>query len=278
MRRPAAPVWEMARTRGAIPTEHLRDDQLDTPDFETTIAVPQDGDVPGVLFSFLPTEVRFPYLVVAHATMELTNNRQNIVDSSVNRFLVAVLARELARTAEGLDESGDSWKRLQAVTAAARLDPVLEKLDFELLLTAQIRKRRIIPTVDGEMRTAADGVWTIDADPAGWLPTENFGDLVLRTERRALRDAVAALGVGPLPASLLRERLEEVSPSLDIDARARLIAGLIRLGLMPSHHRHCCAIPRTARLPDVHTRNLPSFCYAVRGVAHAGRRVGPAPG
>ncbi|HEX7071387.1 MAG TPA: DUF3883 domain-containing protein [Rhodothermales bacterium] len=224
--------WFVHRRDGDVPAEQLRSDQLSTPRYEVRIAVPEDGRVRGALFNFLPTEARFPFGAVAHATLELTNNRQNIATTRANRFIAAELARAFADAAERHATAADPWRATKMVAAAGDLDPVLEAFGFAETLTRELTSRTIIPCRDGTMRSAEGGAVRLRCDPRDWLPVEGFGDLVEWTNDRTITRLLDDLNVPRLGESELRERLDGISPTLALDDRAKLIAGLISHGLM----------------------------------------------
>lgn len=64
--------WRVIAEKGKIPTQYLREDQLTTPDYEIKLAIPEDDHVLGFLFNYFSTQVRFPFPVIVHATMEIT--------------------------------------------------------------------------------------------------------------------------------------------------------------------------------------------------------------
>jgi hypothetical protein len=226
--------WRVFTRQGEVPDNHLEKHQRATPGFEIKIAVPLQGEQAGMLFSYFPTKVRFPYLVVVHATMDLTSNRQNLVDTKANRYLVGQLAETLAEATEAALVFGDPWRPLRSIAKRGNLDPMLEQLGFEKALLAAARTKRLIPRRDGEV-VQASSVKQLPVNPEGWLPKEGFADLALWTDDECLKRALEDLEVKQLDSDDLRERLNRLSPTLSITDRAALLAGILQRGkyLMP---------------------------------------------
>ncbi len=80
--------WRICSRRGNVPEEFLDERNRQTPGFEIKIAVPKQVGISSVLYNYFPTKIAFPYPVVAHATMDLTANRDHLEHSTTNKFLV----------------------------------------------------------------------------------------------------------------------------------------------------------------------------------------------
>lgn len=234
----AAAQWRVSTSKDLIPEELLGHSQRSTRAYEIKIAVRNDGLDPGVLFNYFPTKVRFPYPVVAHITMELTSNRQNLVASKANRFLAQCLAKQLADVAEQSMTGDDPWQPLRLVADTEQgHDPVLEELGFQDALLAALRDKRIIPRRSGLPATVTE-TKRIPVDPESWLPLQEFDDLILWTDDQHLRRLLDRLRIKELSAAEFRERAERLPPRLDPNGLAALLAGIIR-------NRTCRFLPKT---------------------------------
>ncbi len=227
-------LWQLFTSVGRIPENYLRPDQRATPAFEVKLAVPRDGaSWPGFLYNYFPTKVRFPYPLIAHATMELTNNRQNIVESELNKFLVRQLAELMAQAAEECQDAGDPWQPLSLIAPAGTLDPVLDGMGFRKVLLEGARLRRIVPTRANTFVVPAEAL-RLEKDTGSWLPDAGFEDVALWPGKTHLDKALKDLGLSVLSQADLRERLDAISQALSIEERVRLIRGLVNTGLMPT--------------------------------------------
>lgn len=224
--------WSLYRSSGEVPENLLRSDQLRVPGFEIRIAVPENDQDRGGFFSYLPTEIRFPFGVIAHATVELTNNRQNLADTKANQHIITHLAGELAEVAERRAANGLDWAHLSIVAPAGDLDPILENFGFKESLLSALKTKRILPCRDGQLR-AASHARKLSVDPADWLPLMGFGDLARWTSDPQIVRFLDILEVHPLSSAEMRVRLEEIATSLSVEERARLVVGLVEEGIMP---------------------------------------------
>ena len=219
--------WEVFQETGLIPDRLLTPGQKGTPSFEIQIAVCEDATEPSFLYNYFPTNVRFPYPVVAHATMELTSNRQNLIESSPNRFLAKKLAEAIAEVAERSADPARPWQALKLIaTRGMGVDPVLDRLGFEDKLLRAVRRKKIIPRRDGVFVSSAR-VKTLWVDTEGWLPLRRFRDIVLWTDDYPLKSALKRLQIEDISVDDFRTRIDKLSPSLTIMERAALLVGLV---------------------------------------------------
>ncbi|KXA94153.1 hypothetical protein AKJ65_05235 [candidate division MSBL1 archaeon SCGC-AAA259E19] len=97
--------WKIFEDKGGIPPEYLDRSQTKNK-YEIKIAVPTNSESHDVssqnLFVFFPTEVAFPFPLLAHATFKVTENRNHLMKSDVNRFVAKKLAALMAESAEEL--------------------------------------------------------------------------------------------------------------------------------------------------------------------------------
>ena len=223
--------WRIHQRADTVPQDKLAQSERSRSAFEIQIAVPDAGGGSDVLHNYFPTKVRFPYPIVAHATLELTSNRQNLISSDANRYLVGVLADAVADVAEKSKDKEHPWRPLELLTTRGySCDPVLEELGFGAALKAAAEHRRLIPCRDGQMRPAS-AARRLPVDADGWLPLDTFSDLALWTDDSGLNQALVWLGVPLLDVDEFRARANRVSPALTQSARAALLGGLLR------HHR-----------------------------------------
>lgn len=219
--------WRIIRKTGTIPEELLTASQRQTPAYEIRIALCEEKMGPGFLYNYFPSNVRFPYPVVAHATMELTDNRQNLLETPLNRYLAERLAEALAEVAEQSADPSHPWRVMEILASRGTgHDPVLEKLGFVDTLQKAAKKRRVLPTRDGRL-VCPDESRQVPVDIEGWLPLRGFRDVVLWTEDYGMKQALDWLGVRELSADEFRDRVKEVAGSLTLDERAALLAGVV---------------------------------------------------
>lgn len=220
--------WKIFRREGIVPEEILEPGQRNTPAFEIQIAIPEELVVSNTLVSYFPTKVRFPYPVIAHITMELTSNRQNLVESEANRFLAQQLARALADVAELSVRKDDPWFALRLVTSSTRsLDPILESFEFHETLVESAIQKQIIPMSERDFGIASSAT-RLSVDNRGWLPSEAFVDLVLWTDDYQMKQALDRFNITIISNDEFNSRLKTISPKLSMKQRIDLLIGLLK--------------------------------------------------
>ncbi len=174
-----AQYWQIFQTTGRIPDDKLSQELRDTPDYEIKLAVPAErtAETPGVLFAYFPTKVAFPFPLVAHATLELSDNRDGLRETEANKYLIGELAELLAKAAEDTRETTDPWRSL-ALLAGGVSDVTLKRLGFQAALYQAAKSRNLLPVRDGSLvRPAA--ARRLAAQVGDWLPLPGFENIVL---------------------------------------------------------------------------------------------------
>jgi hypothetical protein len=216
-------VWRLFVDSGEIPEKYRRPEQPLATKYEIKLATLQGDLETHRLFVYFPTEVLFPFPLIAHTTFELTDNRQHIIESDLNRFVVTKLAKLMVDAAEELVDQEKPWDALLSVTPRGDIDPVLIKLEFEEKLKNEKARRKLIPVRSGEFESASVAK-LIDGDFDDLLCGEEFGDLSLHTEDEFLLKELNDLGVKPIDYDDLRERLNRLSDAgISNNARAEII-------------------------------------------------------
>lgn len=230
--------WSVRTTRGTVPEHALKPDQQRTPEYEIRVGLPESAGVQlrQVLFSYFPTDVRLPLPVVLHATMELTTNRQHLVKSAVNEFLVPKLAEALVDAALQETTSASAFSPLERVAPAGDVDPMLERMEFGTALVAAVKARQMVPLRDGRLVLASKAL-LVAPERLDWLPDDAFGDVVQWPAKPAVEKLMLALGIPQMPPTELKRRLSVLPRTFSLQRRAKLIAGLVS---SPRFHEALC--------------------------------------
>lgn len=238
--------WRIVQKKGTIPESLLTAGLKQTPGYEIRLALCDEKTEPGFLYNYFPSNVRFPYPVVAHATMELTDNRQNLLETQPNRYLAERLAEALAEVAEQSADPSHPWRAMEILASRGTgHDPVLEKLGFVDALQRAAKNRRIVPTRDSRL-VRPDEARHVPVDVEGWLPLRGFGDVVPWTEEYDVKEALKWLGVREQSADEFLNRVQDITGSLTLDERAALLAGVVR----NRQHEFVAKAPCSALLVD----------------------------
>lgn len=225
-------IWKLFSASGEIPENHRRPNQPLVSRYEIKLATQKRDLETHRLFVYFPTEVLFPFPLIAHATFELTDNRQHLIESGINRDISDRLAELIADSAEKLIDPENPWNALWSVTPHGNIDPVLLKLGFEEKLKTEIKSRRILP-VRSKQFESVQNTKSIDGDFDNLLIGEEFKDICLYTEDEFLEQRMLDVGVEPIEYDDLKERLNRLSATtISIDARAEIIYRLVENGIV----------------------------------------------
>lgn len=220
--------WKLFSRSDLVPREFVPEDQVKLPRYEVVLARPLNHPAKsGFLYSYFPTEVRFPYPIVCHATLDLISNRQQLQDTAANRFVLGVLADLLADVAEQLARAQTSFAGLEVLNGLTSSDP-LEKFEFGKRLTAAAREKRLIPTLGGNLSRAIEARAFFIEDTT-WFPRRAFGHVARLTHEHPFAVLLARLGVAIFSDADWAAALAKLSFT-SIQQRAAFIAGMIRQG------------------------------------------------
>ena len=219
-------LWGVIQKIGLVPTKYIGPGQPKEMSYEVKVAIPDDGKGKDFLYVYFPTQVRFPFPVVAHATFELASNRQHIIESDVNRFLCSELASVMGEAAERSVDPSRPWKALSIISPTNAIDPVLEIMDFSEKIISISSKNKIIPVREKRF-LESDPAKNIKGNFDDLLSGKTFSDLVLWTDNVNIQKQMNSLGVINISQSDLRDRINKISSSFSIEERARLIKKLV---------------------------------------------------
>ncbi len=237
-------TWNITEQKGTLP-ERLLDEDTQKKYYGIKVAVPTDGDLEETvernLSVFFPTKVSFPFPVLAHATFEVTDDRNHLLTTETNQFVADKLAATMASAVDSLRTiTHDPWFPLKTISADRRVDRTLDNLSpgdesstFEALLRSKVEHLEIVPVHGREMKAPID-VSRIPTDLDGLLNPEVFGDIALYPNDKKLHNQLAALGVKQLEFDELCTRLNKVSPSLSGEDRTEIIYRLVTKDLVGS--------------------------------------------
>lgn len=225
-------VWKITSEVDTIPLDKLKGTQKSTPNYEIKLALREDGFSTGFLFNYLPTQVKFPFPFIAHITMNVSNNRQHLIEDEANEFLAHRLASLIATYAEQVAGQNEPWLPLSILSASKEIDLGLLKMGFLRALINEARNRKVIPVLGGQFVKPCDALY-IDVDPSGLFPVEHFRELILHPSETRIDNFIESLDVKYIEPDDLRKRLNKSSRNLTVDQRAKIIARLTKAGDMP---------------------------------------------
>lgn len=219
-------LWEVFSKSDRIPPQYIDPGQPQDMLYEMKVAIPDNGIGQDRIFVYFPTQVSFPFPVVAHATFELVSNRQHLIESEINRFLCGELASVMADAAEKSIDPSRPWRGLSIVTPTSAIDKVLAAMNFSEKLKGSCSNKRIIP-VRGSKFTDAKHAKSIDGNFDELLKGDIFADLCLWTDDFDIERQLQNLGVEPITKTELKEHIDQVTSTFSSETRAKLIYNLI---------------------------------------------------
>jgi hypothetical protein len=163
--------WQVLAQTGSIPAAYLPiaiPDQVQAVDsfYEVKVAwhsTPAPG--PGRLFSYFRTGVEFPLPCLVHATFNLNANRQSLLPTEANRFLLGVAAQLLVEAAESIAETkpADPYLPLRLIWDGADegwdFHSELSSLGFGEAVTEALRRAAVFPVISGHYRRVAEVIF-----------------------------------------------------------------------------------------------------------------------
>jgi len=219
-------LWEVFNKSDRIPPEYIGPGQPQDLLYEIKVAIPDNGIGQDRVFVYFPTQVSFPFPVVAHATFELVGNRQHLIDSEINRFLCDELASVMADAAEKSIDPDRPWRGLSIVTPTSVIDKVLDAMNFGEKLKGRCSDKKIIPVRKSDF-IDANHAKRIDGNFDELLKGENFADLCLWTDDSDISRHLENLGVEKISQTQLKERIDQITSTLSLEIRAKLIYNLV---------------------------------------------------
>lgn len=219
--------WRLFTDTGDIDKALLRDS--DDPDnYHLVVALREDGLAePANLYSFFPTSIALPIHALCHASLELEQNRKHLQDGEANRFVLKKLAVFLENIVEEqVAASNDHYHAIDLLSPENLLKGYDEDIQvFQTTLIDEIKSRKILPTVSGELIDAYHANYLpSNGYDFSWLPESIFSSTVI-PRKRLDKELFDELGVNELSAEEFVRLL--CSAELTIELRASIVLGLI---------------------------------------------------
>ncbi len=217
--------WILFESRGKLPSD-IGDEEKSPNEYELLVAVPR-GDIAdmgtGFLYSYFATQVELPIRARCHASLELEQNRNHLIESDQNELIIRKLGEFVAQVVEKSAEKSLCKPAYLLVKPEEnpRKDKYLQTF-FDALLE-NLREKKFVPTIDRELSTPQEciGIYTADAD---WLPAKCFPDVV-NTQYSGDNKFFEQIGVEFLSANVVQEKLIQLS-NLSSAERSMMIWGV----------------------------------------------------
>ncbi len=218
--------WIVATREGVLPPRATR--RPEDPDrYHAAVGMRVDqAHTAGFLHAFFPTTVPLPLPALFHASLALTDNRDQLQRSEDNDIVLAALATLHVEAAERQAQSAAAAKRwigvymLTAQPAGTVFPQALAA--FEMALLAAAAEAELAPRSDGTLALPRDVRLTPVDIKFDWLPARLFSEVAAVADHHQ-RNTLARLGASEIAADMFKLRLSEAT--LSVEERVRLIRG-----------------------------------------------------
>jgi len=213
-------IWDIFSKRGEIPNELLDQDKTENK-YEITVAIPaEESETPGRVFVYFPTKEEFPFRLIAHATFELSANRQRINNSPVNAYISDRLAELMAETSEKITRLSDPWFAISKfVPRNYHLSIALLEFGFFKNFKDKLKRQKIVPNLNSEFM-AANEIYSMPSDFQSLRHMIEFKDIAQFSKDQSI---FSYLDIETLPHDEFVERVNNLTGKVSIQLRALLI-------------------------------------------------------
>lgn len=222
-------IWSLFSKNDNIPLKYLREDQLQENRYEIKLAIPQhEIKINNMLNVYFPTEIRFPFPMLAHATFELTANRQHMTKSEANRYIARELAGLMVEFAEKMRSESEPWASFNLLSPKGEIDHTLQKeFSFEDIILERMKDSPLIPVRNNQFMTPREAK-RIRGDFDDFLTGEQFLDLCIYSANKNIIQRLDKLKVALLSDDEISKRLNSISEKIvNMSDRCEIIFRLI---------------------------------------------------
>ncbi|MDR2891914.1 MAG: hypothetical protein LBV80_02355 [Deltaproteobacteria bacterium] len=160
--------------------------------YEISIAFCEDNNIldNNFLYSYFKTDIQFPIGWLCNADFELNSDRSKIIDHSLNRVILKELVSLIDVASETI--AGSLKNPESALKSIVPIDkfPEIAGFDFSSYYAAQIGKRKILPTVNGEFVALSEFPWLANGDSPALFTGDAFKKLLKLSNNKGVIDFV----------------------------------------------------------------------------------------
>jgi hypothetical protein len=224
--------WTVFSKKGELPESLRVGVHKSKYEYELSMAIsPKLDDTINRLFSYFRTDVVFPFPALIHGTFDLTGDRNQIMNNSVNQFLLSSLAELMVNTSLELSKEEISWKPLRLVALNKESNDRLTELGFNTALKREILNKPLFPLNEKRYAKYSERPKWYDTNIAELLPYEKFelfNDLLVFTNDYRIKGLVSELGEIKYSAAEVTSKINSVNEKFSVSERAELMIFLNR--------------------------------------------------
>tara|TARA_Y100000310_G_C20693809_1_gene824097 strand:+ start:239 stop:4963 length:4725 start_codon:yes stop_codon:yes gene_type:complete len=221
-----AKEWIIKKIRGTIPDDLIKNIE-DKKDYEISIAYNQKlDDSINRLFCYFITKEKFPFPFLVHATLNLDDSRNYIVDDKINRHILDRLGKLLIEISIDLNQDNVNWDRVKFLAKRGEFGETIEEIGFYDSMVESIKDKELIPTRKG-YSISSETIYYNYKDFNDVLSSyDEFKDLAFFTDDHSVINLIGKLGIGAYPKDKLIEKLNVISTKLTDTERAKIIKNI----------------------------------------------------
>ncbi|MBT2685315.1 DUF3883 domain-containing protein [Bacillus sp. ISL-37] len=189
-----------------------------------------DDDIQ-LLYSYFRTNVRLPFPALFHGTFELTGNRNQLIESDTNEYLLEELVQLMIDTAVEITKGEEhvSWDAMRLLTFDDNLDQNLLNMKFDERLIKKIKENPLFPVISGKYISYEEKPVSYNNPYAKILPSEKFKNLTILTNDEKVKKLIFnKITPYKYTPEFFFKALSEISECLTIEQRAKCINYLIQ--------------------------------------------------
>jgi len=220
--------WRIFASTGELPKELRQNEMTKQFEYDLRIAVSENID-DGInrLFSFFPTEVKFPFPAIIHGTFDLDGNRNHLNLNDVNKFLLEKLAELMIDTAKKLTQITEdvNWDSIKLLAKKGDFDDKVEKMGFYVKLLEKMKSQNLIPVLSNKYMAVDENPVFFETPYTDILKKypEVFQELAFHTYDSDVQKLINDLEVKKYGTNDFIGRLNMISNRLNINDRAEII-------------------------------------------------------
>jgi hypothetical protein len=221
--------WEIYRHSGLVSPAVAEKSTGNRCDFEVAVAVPEKASPnrEGSLCVFFPTRELLPCPLVMHATLEVTDDRNRLVNHKSNREVLSKLAAHVAAIVEQQVSAGQPRRGLELLRGIENADPELKALGFVDALVGECSRRSIFPRVDGTLKSASEVRQAPHETWLSHLSPDVFPETLAISPADSLAALVAVFGLSWFDAAILRARLRRYLETAEREKAGEVLGRLL---------------------------------------------------
>lgn len=180
--------WIMATRVGKYEERNFNVKAAWTPDFKSLTE--------NRLYCYFRTKIELPINVLAHATLDLSADRNSLIESKANFYILNRLCELLSDLAESNCKGGSpSYHALEMLSPHGVFPKTLEWCDFSFRKTyyAKLANKRIYPTVNGKYISFADRPKFYKENFAKYLCGPLVDNLLCYTDNSEIHELIQVL-------------------------------------------------------------------------------------